>query len=126
MKTALLVIDPQVDFCDPERGALYVPRAEEDMARLANMIKQMGGQLDAIHVTLDSHHTVHIAHPIFWQDAEGKHPNPFTPISAAEVENGRWTTTVPEYRERALDYVRALERTARYTLFIWPYHCLIG
>ena len=23
----LLVIDPQVDFCDPQRGALYVPGA---------------------------------------------------------------------------------------------------
>ena len=30
----LLVIDPQVDFCDPARGALYVPGAEHDMARL--------------------------------------------------------------------------------------------
>jgi len=27
----LLVIDPQVDFCDPQRGSLYVPGAEHDM-----------------------------------------------------------------------------------------------
>ncbi|HLK56418.1 MAG TPA: hypothetical protein VKU00_07630 [Chthonomonadaceae bacterium] len=126
MRTALLIIDPQVDFCDPERGALYVPGAEQDMARLAQMILRVGPQVDAIHVTLDSHHTVHIAHPIFWQDAEGKHPPPFTPVSAADVEAGHWTTTLPENRERALEYVHALERTGRYTLFLWPYHCLIG
>ena len=62
----LLVIDPQVDFCDPARGALYVPGAEHDMARLAAMVRRLKGKLDDVHVTLDSHHFIHIAHPIFW------------------------------------------------------------
>ena len=36
----LLVIDPQVDFCDP-KGALYVPGAEHDMKRLSAMIRRL-------------------------------------------------------------------------------------
>ncbi len=34
MPHALLVIDPQNDFCDPS-GALFVPGAPTDVARLA-------------------------------------------------------------------------------------------
>src|SRR5678816_2250300 len=74
----LLVIDPQVDFCDPKRGALYVPGAEEDMKRLAKMITRLKDKLDDVHVTLDSHHFIHIAHPIFWRDSHGKHLAVFT------------------------------------------------
>jgi len=39
----LLIIDPQVDFCDPS-GALYVPGAEKDMERLSEMVKRFGKQ----------------------------------------------------------------------------------
>jgi len=121
----LLVIDPQVDFCDP-RGALYVPGAEKDMGRLAVMIRRLKSKIDDIHVTLDSHHTIHIAHPIFWKDSRGNHPPVFTNISRADVENGVWTTTVPGLYRRALEYVRKLEQNGRYELTIWNPHCLIG
>jgi nicotinamidase-related amidase len=122
----LLVIDPQVDFCDPARGALYVPGAEHDMARLAAMVRRLKGKLDDVHVTLDSHHFIHIAHPIFWKDSKGAHPPAFTSISRAEVEEGVWTPTVPGMYRRALDYVRRLEQNGRYGLTVWPPHCLIG
>jgi nicotinamidase-related amidase len=126
MSTALLIIDPQIDFCCPVRGSLFVPGAERDMQRLAQMVRLQAKKIDAIHVTLDTHHVVHIAHPIFWVDAAGQHPDPFTLIRADEVESKRWTTTRPEMRERALAYVQALERGGRYALCIWPYHCLVG
>ena len=122
----LLIIDPQVDFCDPARGALYVPGAEQDMSRLAGMIRRLKDKLDDIHVTLDSHHLIHIAHPIFWKDSKGSHPQAFTRISRVDVEEGVWTPTVPSLYRRALDYVRRLEQNARYELTIWPPHCLIG
>jgi nicotinamidase-related amidase len=122
----LLVIDPQVDFCDPARGALYVPGAEHDMARLAAMVRRLRGKLDDVHVTLDSHHFIHIAHPIFWKDSRGAHPAVFTRISRAEVEDGAWTPTAPGMYRRALDYVRRLEQNGRYELTVWPPHCLIG
>jgi len=126
MSTTLLIIDPQIDFCCPVRGSLFVPGAERDMQRLGQMIRRHAGEIDAIHVTLDTHHTLDIAHPMFWVDAEGRHPEPFTLIPAAEVESGRWVTANPLAQARGLEYVRALERGGRYTLCIWPYHCLIG
>ena len=122
----LLVIDPQVDFCDPARGALYVPGAEQDMARLAAMIRRVKDKLADVHVTLDSHHYIHIAHPIFWKDSRGAHPPVFTRIGRADVEDGVWTPTVPGMYRRALDYVRQLEANGRYDLTVWPPHCLIG
>lgn len=125
MSTALLIIDPQIDFCDPA-GALSVAGADADMARLAQMITRLGSRIDDIHVTLDSHHSVHIAHPIFWIDGAGSHPGPFTIISAEDVGNGRWMAADPAARERARAYVSALEAHGRYPLCIWPPHCLIG
>ena len=126
MPSTLLIIDPQIDFCCPVRGSLFVPGAEHDMQRLGRMIQRHTGEIDAIHVTLDTHHTLDIAHPMFWVDASGKHPDPFTLISVADAESGRWTATDPKAQSRAFEYVRALERGGRYTLCIWPYHCLIG
>lgn len=126
MHVELLIIDPQVDFCDPGRGALYVGGAEHDIGRLARMVTRLAPKLDDIHVTLDSHHFVDIAHPIFWRDSQGKHPDPFTLISVGDVETGRWTTTQPGMYRRALDYVQTLEKRGRYVLCIWPPHCLIG
>jgi len=124
-KVELLIIDPQEDFCNPS-GSLFVPGADSDMSRLAKMVKRLSGKLDDIHVTLDSHHYVDVAHPIFWKDSNGNHPSPFTIISASDVESGRWTTTMPSLYKRMLDYVRQLETNKRYPLCIWPPHCLIG
>ncbi len=125
-RVELLIIDPQVDFCDPQKGALYVPGAEHDMKRLADMIVRLKDKIDDIHVTLDSHHFVHIAHPIFWKDSQGNHPPAFTKITRADVEGGLWATTQPGMYARALEYVRKLEQNSRYDLTIWPPHCLIG
>ncbi|MCK5687850.1 hypothetical protein KAI87_01210, partial [Myxococcota bacterium] len=106
--------------------SLYVHGADEDMKRLATMIRTMGDELDAIHITLDSHHRQDISHPIWWRDATGVHPSAFTMISATELEEGRWATTLPGAHERSLEYLRALEVAGRYPHTIWPEHCLIG
>jgi nicotinamidase-related amidase len=124
-KMHLVCIDPQWDFADP-KGALYVKGADKDMERLASMVKKLKRKLDDIHVTLDSHHLVHVAHPIFWKDSAGNNPSPFTIITAKDVRDGTWTTTKPSLFKRAKDYVEALEKNARYPLCIWPPHCLIG
>ncbi|MGI4790186.1 MAG: cysteine hydrolase [Janthinobacterium lividum] len=125
MQVRLLIIDPQVDFCDPQ-GALSVAGGDQDMERLARLVQRLALKFDGIHVTLDSHHLVDIAHPIFWKDGSGNHPAPFTIISAQEVEAGRWTTSQPEAYPRAAAYVQALANNGRYPLCIWPPHCLIG
>ena len=126
MKIHGLIIDPQEDFCNPATGALYVSGAGEDMERLARMLRRIGPKLDDIHVTLDSHHLVDIAHPIWWKDSAGNHPDPFTIISLSDLEAARWTTTQPGMYRRSHEYVASLEANGRYPLCIWPYHCLIG
>lgn len=125
MQVELLIIDPQIDFCRPA-GALYVAGADQDMVRLAQMVRRLTPKLGDIHVTLDSHHFVDIAHPVFWKNGSGGHPAPFTIITAQDVETGRWTPTQSGACHRAVTYVQALEKHGRYPLCIWPPHCLIG
>jgi len=62
MKTnALLIIDPQNDFCNPGdangtgKGSLYVDGAENDMERLALWLKKHRQAVDYVGITLDSH-----------------------------------------------------------------------
>jgi len=124
-KTHLLIIDPQNDFCEPD-GSLYVPGANKDMERISKFIIDNNDNIDFIHVTLDSHNLIDIAHPIFWINEDGNFPDPFSIISVDDVMNGVWTTTNPNWKQRALSYVQALAVNGRYPLCIWPPHCLIG
>lgn len=125
MSFSLLLIDPQIDFCSPS-GALYVPGAEQDMKRLAELIEARSDEISSIHITLDSHHFYHIANPVFWISQEGSHPEPFTVISAKEVSAGRWRASNEEHCEAAERYVTQLERNGRFQLVIWPPHCVLG
>jgi nicotinamidase/pyrazinamidase len=93
-RTQLLIIDPQNDFCDLPAApgnpadtmpALPVTGADADMQRTAALIDAAGDRLDAITITLDSHHRLDIAHPGFWRRADGAPVGPFTPITAAQV-----------------------------------------
>lgn len=151
MRIELLIIDPQIDFCWPgikeiapsipddvvnflesvfpvlvRPGSLFVPGANKDMDNLAAFINRVWERLYDIHITLDSHHTVDVAHPIFTLDSAGKHPNPFTVISASDMVKGSFRTTNPEWQKKFEKYVNTLESNARYPLCIWPPHCLIG
>ena len=140
-RTDLLIIDPQIDFCrpgqdenDPKRGALYVDNAENDMVRVSDLIKRYGEKIKKIHVTLDCHHRFDIAHPGFWRNSDGKHPDFFTIISHQDVVDAVWSPvfmklpghpdeSAVEYLKR---YTKTLEDGKRYPLCIWPPHCLIG
>ena len=126
MNIQLIIIDPQNDFMDTPESALPVPGATEDMKRLATMVRRLSRKLDDIHVTLDSHHTLDVAHPSWWVDQNENHPAPFTIITRDDVENGVWRTSVPSLQKRGLEYVRALEQGGKNLLCIWPEHCLIG
>jgi nicotinamidase-related amidase len=126
MKIEGLIIDPQRDFADPSIGTLFVHGADDDLKRLARMVTRLGDRVDDYHVTLDSHRIVDVAHPIWWKDSAGNHPNPFTIITVADLDTGRWTTTNPGFFRRSREYVKSLEAAGRYPLCIWPEHCLIG
>lgn len=145
-KIHLLIIDPQNDFCDiPEtelpvdpaavatgtarplfRPALPVAGGDADMKRLAAFIDRVGSKLYDIHVTLDSHNPVDIAHPTWWVNGQGAAPAPFTLIGAADVKSGLWRARNPLAQAHSLRYVEALETASRYRLVVWPEHCLIG
>ncbi len=64
MNLQFLITDPQNDFANPT-GNLFVPGADKDSERLTAMLKRHTSQIDEIHITLDTHHYVDIAHPIF-------------------------------------------------------------
>ena len=120
MKRHLLLIDPQEDFCNPRSGALFVAGAEADISRIAALVQRV--ELDAIHVTLDTHHVLDIAHPLWWRDADGNPPARFTIIDSLV----HWRAANPAHQARSAAYVAALARNGRYPLCIWPPHCLIG
>jgi nicotinamidase/pyrazinamidase len=130
----LLIIDPQNDFCDlpeatcpvGERPALPVAGAHADMQRVAAFIREAGGALDGISITLDSHNRLHIAHPTFWQQADGSAVAPFTSITAEQVRAGLYRPREAAHLARALAYLDALDARGRYTLMVWPVHCEIG
>jgi nicotinamidase-related amidase len=126
MRLELLIIDPQNDFCDIPNAALPVPGAGQDAERLAQMLIRLNDRIDDIHVTLDTHQLVDIAHPVFWVNGAGEHPAPFTQITVDDVGQGLWRTRHPALQPRALEYVQALRDNSRYTLTIWPPHCLVG
>lgn len=136
----LLVVDPQNDFCDlpeayrpvdPANGgrlapALPVAGAHADLQRVAALVRDGGAAIDAITITLDSHHRLHIAHPGFWQTRDGGEVAPLTPITAAGAHAGGYRPRDPQALPRALAYLDQLEARGRYTLMVWPVHCEIG
>jgi nicotinamidase-related amidase len=119
MSQHLLIIDPQNDFCDLPTAALPVTGACRDMARLAKLIEQHGPALDAITVTLDSHHRYDIAHPAFWRGPAGEQPL-LCPITLADVDAGRWLPADPALLPAVRHYLQHC------ALFVWPPHCLTG
>lgn len=126
MSLKLMIIDPQNDFSDFSDAALPVPGAGADAQRLAKLINRLGNTIDSIHVTLDTHQLLDIAHPMFWIDAQGSRPPPFTQITVEDVESGRWRPAQATLQQRALEYVHALRNNHRYVLTVWPPHCLVG
>lgn len=140
LSTQLLVIDPQNDFCDlpiawqptnPATGlrtapSLPVAGAHADMQRTAAFIHAHGAVLDGITITLDSHQQFDIAHPGYWQQADGRAVAAFSPITAAQVRAGAFAPRNGALLPKTLKYLDTLEQQGRYTLMVWPVHCEVG
>ena len=152
-ETTLLVIDAQKDF--HPGGSLAIPTANDDATRIAKLIRDHGSQITRIVATLDSHHKLDIAHPLFWEsgDGSGKNPDPFTIISSQDIIDGKWKPcdsvkvslglldpkvfpgkdkvlkddgSSIDLKKYSIEYTKALEEKGRFKLCIWPEHCLIG
>ncbi|MDR2522160.1 MAG: isochorismatase family protein [Synergistaceae bacterium] len=123
LKNALVIVDPQNDFCD-EKGSLYVQGASADIARLSAYIEKMGESLEGIFVSLDSHDNAAIFHPTFWLDGAGRHPKPFTQITKADLDSAKWKTASSQpFAERTFG---AMESKGISSLTIWPEHCVVS
>ena len=121
-KTLLIAIDMQQDFMDS--GPLGVPGACDDVRRLSRFIYDNAEKISCIAVSIDTHSPFQIFHPAWWADKNGRRPAPYTVITAADVESGKWT---PIYMpEKSRKYVHELEKKGKKVLVIWPYHCLQG
>eukprot|EP01036_Dinobryon_divergens_P030472 gene30472-39718_t len=139
----LLIIDPQNDFHNG--GSLAVSGADQDALRIAAFIRSSpyrdflllnlyqavsvlranSDLLSSVVVTLDSHSRQHIAHRGFWRDESGGEPAPFTQILHRQVGVIWWPRDVT-LLSHARDYTRALDDKGRFTLTIWPDHCIVG
>ncbi len=141
-RTMVLLIDAQKDFCHPT-GSLYVGGrsqrgAIEDSARTAAFIYRNMPYLTGITATMDTHMSNQIFVPSFWLDTEGTHVQAFTQVKTEDVIKGKvrpdpavckmlgdnvtpaWLTAYVQH------YCKTLEANGKYSLMVWPFHCLLG
>ena len=130
VKIALLIIDAQNTFCHPDYPELLVPGAWEDNTRLAMFIKENIEILTKIFASLDTHVPMQIFFPMFWVDAMGHHPDPYTVITPNDVDDGKWKINPEVGRVYGKTDQWLAEYACWYvyhtTLIIWPYHALAG
>lgn len=139
-KTWLMLIDVQNTFCIPE-FELYVGGrsgrgAVDDNKRLCEFIYRNLDNITHVTATMDTHLTMQVFHAIFFIDADGNHPAPYTDIHISELRDGKWTFNpaladqfdiAPEYgQQMVMHYAEELNKSGKYALTIWPYHAMLG
>lgn len=122
----LLIIDPQNDFCDLPASALPVPGSCNDLLRLASFIDTCKSKIDDIVVSLDSHPTIAIERPDFWRTTNGNPPAPFTVVTAKDVQAHLYVPANESLYDYAIEYCTNLQNSGKYTLMLWPAHCVLG
>ena len=139
-RVALLAVDIQNTFCIPGFELFVGGRsgtgAVDDNRRLCDFVYRNLESITQIVPSLDTHRLMQVFHAVWLVDDEGNHPDPYTLVSAEDIESGRWQLNraaaessgyQPEYAERVLHhYVRKLAQGGKYELTIWPYHALLG
>ncbi|MBF0406633.1 MAG: nicotinamidase [Candidatus Riflebacteria bacterium] len=139
-KIHLLVIDDQYDFTYPE-GALFVAGrsgkgAMEAQEKLVNFIYRYLHKITKITCTMDSHFPLQIFFPAAHLREDGSHPEAHTVISASDYAKGIYRANPGMADVLKVDpgwlnnqfrfYCEELERKGKYSLYLWPYHCLLG
>ena len=111
-KILLLAIDVQQDFMD--NGALGVPNASKDVANSTKFIYDNMDKISQIAVSLDTHNPFQIFHPCWWIDENGNNPAPYTAITLADLDSGKWKAVINPIKSR--EYVEHLEKDSKKTL----------
>ena len=139
-RVALLAVDVQNTFCIPDYELFVGGRsgngAVEDNQRLCEFVYRNLDVITQVFPTLDTHSAAQIFHPLFFTNAAGEHPAPYTLISTQDIETGVWrfNATIaetlglePDYvQEYLLHYTRTLSASGHYALTVWPYHAMLG
>jgi nicotinamidase-related amidase len=139
-RVCLLAVDVQNTFCIPGFELFVGGRsgtgAVDDNRRLCEFVYRNLGTITQVVPSLDTHHAMQVFHAIWLVDEHGNHPEPYTLISAEDVEAGRWRMNEAvaeavgagaDYAARHLaHYTRRLAEGGKYDLTIWPYHAMLG
>jgi nicotinamidase-related amidase len=139
-RLCLLAVDVQNTFCIPGFELFVGGRsgtgAVDDNRRLCEFVYRNLGAITQIVPSLDTHHAMQVFHAVCLVDEQENHPAPYTLVSAADVESGRWRAN-PEVAaalgieasrlQRQLEhYTRRLATGGKYDLTVWPYHAMLG
>lgn len=139
-RVCLLAVDLQNTFCTPGFELFVGGRsgtgAVEDSRRLCSFVYRNLASITEIVVTLDTHQAFQIFHAPLLVDREGRHPDPYTLVTEADVSEGRWTVDREAAEALGLDsergaehlasYVAALAAGGKYELTVWPFHAMLG
>jgi nicotinamidase-related amidase len=137
-RVCLLSVDVQNTFCTPGFELFVRGRsgtgAVDDSRRLCAFIYRNLGAITETIVTLDTHQAYQIFHAPFLVDADGRHPDPYTLVTAEDVVQGRWRVdpdaaailTLERPDEYLGSYVESLAAGGKYDLTIWPFHAMLG
>jgi nicotinamidase-related amidase len=139
-RLGLLAVDVQNTFCVPGFELFVAGRsgtgAVDDNRRLCEFIYRNLGAITQILPSLDTHHAMQVFHAIWLVDERGDHPEPYTLVSAEDVEAGRWSVNPAvaealgielDYAARHLaHYTARLAEGGKYDLTVWPYHAMLG
>ena len=123
LRIAAFGIDCQVGFCQPT-ASLFVPGAVADTQRTIEWLYRNVDRITGLHFSMDTHRVYQVFHPAWWIDENGRHPEPFTPITHEDVVRGRWRPV--SHPRESLEYTKQLEERGKYILTVWPYHTLLG
>ncbi len=139
-RACLLAVDVQNTFCTPGFELFVRGRsgtgALEDSRRLCEFVYRNLGAITEIAVTLDTHQAFQIFHAPFLVARDGRHPDPYTLVTPADIAAGDWRVDpavaealelAPAYAGSHLEaYVDALAAGGKFDLTIWPFHALLG
>ncbi len=141
MKVGMLNIDDQGDFCYPQ-GTLYVGGrsgngAIDDSRRKTEFIYRNLHRIMKLMWSMDTHFAWQIFFPTAWMKADG------TPVDAHTMSISVESIDVGEFRinprfaaalsidymwlvAQARFYCEELKKAGKYSLYIWPFHCMLG
>ncbi len=135
-RVCLLLVDCQNTFCTPGFELFVAGRsgtgAVDDSRRICDLLYRNLGAVTEVVTTLDTHQALQIFHAPFLVDEDGRHPAPYTLVTAEDVAAGRWrvdpdaAALLGASDEHLRAYVEALAASGKYDLTIWPFHALLG